>query len=155
MRWLGSITDSVSWFSSSVVSDSATPWIAAHQTSLSITNSWNLPKPMSIESVSHPTASSSVIPFTSCFQSFPELGSFQRSQFFATDGQILEFQLQHQSFQWNSGLISFGLTGLIWWQSAGLSRVFSNTTVQNYQFIYAQFLNDPTLTFIHDYWKKP
>ena len=45
----------------------------------------------------HPTISSSVIPFSSCLQSFPASGSFQMSQLFAS---VLEFQLQHQSFQW-------------------------------------------------------
>ena len=48
----------------------------------------------------HPTISSSVFPFYSCLLSFPASGSFQVSQFFALGGQILEFQLQHQSFQW-------------------------------------------------------
>ena len=53
----------------------ATPWIAARQASLSITNSRSLPKPMSIESVIHPIISSSVVPFSSCIQSFPASGS--------------------------------------------------------------------------------
>ena len=49
----------------------------------------------------HPTISSSVIPFSSCLQSFPASGSFQMSQLFASGGQSIgEFQLQHQSFQW-------------------------------------------------------
>ena len=48
----------------------------------------------------HPTVSSSVIPFSSCLQSFPASGSFQMSQFFPSGGQTLEFWLQHQSFQW-------------------------------------------------------
>ena len=48
----------------------------------------------------HPTISSSVIPFSSHIQSFPASGSFKMSQFFASGGQVLEFQLQHQSFQW-------------------------------------------------------
>ena len=48
----------------------------------------------------HPTISSSVIPFSPCLQSFPASGSFPVTQFFASGGQILEFQLQHQSFQW-------------------------------------------------------
>ena len=47
-----------------------------------------------------PTIPSSVIPFSSCLKSFPESGSFPISQFFASGGQVLEFQLQHQSFQW-------------------------------------------------------
>ena len=48
----------------------------------------------------HPTISSSVVPFSSCSQSFPVLGSFQMSQFLASGGQSIEFQLQHHSFQW-------------------------------------------------------
>ena len=53
-----------------------------------------------------------------------------------------------------SGLIFIGLTGLICWQSMGLSRVFSNTTVQNYRFVFSQFLYDPIVTSIHDHWKN-
>ena len=48
----------------------------------------------------HPTISSSVVPFSSCLQSFLASGCFQMSQFFISGGQILEFQLQHHSFQW-------------------------------------------------------
>ena len=48
----------------------------------------------------HPTISSSVVPFSSCPQSFPASGSFPMSQFFSSGGQSVEFQLQHQSFQW-------------------------------------------------------
>ena len=48
----------------------------------------------------HPTISSSVVTFSSCLQSFPASGSFPVSHFFTSDGQILEFPLQHQSFQW-------------------------------------------------------
>ena len=48
----------------------------------------------------HPTISSSVIPFSSRPQSFPASGSFPMSQLFASGGNVLEFQLQHQSFQW-------------------------------------------------------
>ena len=68
-------------FSRSVVSDSATPQIAARQDSLSITNSQSLLKPMSIGSVCHPTISSSVISFFSCPQPLPASGSFPVSQF--------------------------------------------------------------------------
>ena len=73
-------------FTGSVMSDSATRWTAAHQASLSITNSWSLLKLMSIESV---MPSSHLIPCLPllCFQSFPASGSFQVSQFFASGGQ--------------------------------------------------------------------
>ena len=66
---------------------SATPWTEARQASLSITNSQSLLKLMSIESVMHPTISSSVVPFSSCLQSFPALGSFQMSQLVSSGGQ--------------------------------------------------------------------
>ena len=48
----------------------------------------------------HPTISSSVVPFSSHLKFFPASGSFPMSQFFASGGKVLEFQLQHQSFQW-------------------------------------------------------
>ena len=77
----------------------ATPWTAARRASLSITNSQGLPITHVIEWC-HPTISSSVIPFSSCPQSCPASGSFPVSQLFASGGQRLEFQFQHQSFQW-------------------------------------------------------
>ncbi|CAI9174662.1 unnamed protein product [Rangifer tarandus platyrhynchus] len=67
---------------------SATPWTAAHQASLSITNSQSLLKLMSIKSGCHPAISSSVIPF-SFLQSFPASGSFPVSQFFTPGGQSI------------------------------------------------------------------
>ena len=65
-----------------------TPWITAHQASLSITNSQSLLKLTSIESVSHPAISSSVVPFSSCPKSFPASGSFPMSQLFAWGGHV-------------------------------------------------------------------
>ena len=67
----------------------ATPWIAARQASLSITISQSLLKLISIERGYHPTISSSVILSSSCLQSFPSLGCFQMSQFFASGGQSI------------------------------------------------------------------
>ena len=65
----------------------ATPWTAACQASLSITNSWSLPKPMSIESVMPSNHLILCRPFSSCPQSFPASGSFPMSQLFASSGQ--------------------------------------------------------------------
>ena len=65
------------------------PWTAAHQASLSITNSWSLLKLMSIESVMPSTISSSVVPCCSCLQPFPASGSFPVSQFFMSGGQSI------------------------------------------------------------------
>ena len=72
---------------------------------------------------------------------------------------LLEFQLQHQSFQWTpQGWTPLQWTGWISSQSKWLSRVFSNTTVQKHQFFSAQlsffFFYSPTLTSIHDHWKN-
>ena len=54
----------------------------------------------------HPTISSSVVPFSSCPQSLPASGSFPMSQLFTWGGKVLEFQLQHQSFQWTPRTIN-------------------------------------------------
>ena len=69
---------------------------------------------------------------------------------------VLEVQLQHQSFQWMNvqDWSPLGWTGWISLQSKGLSRVFSNTSVQKHQFFGAQVSYSPTLTSIHDYWKN-
>ena len=122
-------------FSCSVVSDSATPWTAAHQAFLSITNSRSLLKLMTVEWWwCHPTISSSVVPVSSCAQSFPASGSFQMSQFFASSSQSIGVSASASVFPMNiDGWFPLGLTGLISLQSNGLSRVFSNTTVQKHQ----------------------
>ena len=72
----------------------ATPWTAARQSSLSITNSQSPPKPISIESWCHPTISSSVVLF-SCPQSFPASGSFQMSQLFVSGGQNIAVSVDY------------------------------------------------------------
>ena len=77
----------------------ATPWTAAYQASGSTTNSQSLLKLISVESLMPSIISSSVSPFSSCLQSFPASRSFLVSHFCSSGGQILEFKLQHQSFQ--------------------------------------------------------
>ena len=107
-----------------------TPWTAAHQASLSITNSWSLFKPMYIESVYHPTISSSVIPFSSCLQSFPSSGSFQMSQFLTSGGPSIGVSASTSVFPMNiQDWFPLGCTGWISLLSKGLSRVFSNTEI--------------------------
>ena len=76
-----------------------TPWTAARQASLSITNSKSLLKLIFIELVM-PSISSSVVPFSSCLQSFPASGSIQWVSSSYQVAYVLEFQLEHQSFQW-------------------------------------------------------
>ena len=103
----------------------------------------------------HLTISSSVIPFSSCLQSFPASGSFQTSQFFATGGQSIRASASASVLPMNvENWFPLRLTGLISLQSRGLSRVFSNTTVQKHQFFNSSVLSclyGPTLTSLHDY----
>ena len=83
----------------------------------------------------HPTISSSVIPFSPHLQSFPASGSFQMSQFFTSGGQSIRVSASTSVLPVNiQDWFSLGLTGWISLQSKGLSRVFSNTTVQKHQF---------------------
>ena len=77
----------------------ATPWTAAHQASLSITNSRACSDSYPSSWLCHPTISSSVIPFSSCLQSFPASRSSPMSQFFTSGGQSVGVPLQHQSNQ--------------------------------------------------------
>ena len=87
----------------------------------------------------HPTISSSIIPFSSCLQSFPTSGSFQMSQLFTSCGQNIGVSGSTSVLPMNTQDWSpLGWTGWISLQSKGLSRVFSNTTVQKHQFFGAQ-----------------
>ena len=87
----------------------------------------------------HPTISSSVVPFSSCFQSFPASGSFPMSQFFASGGQSIGVSASASVLPMNiQDLFPLGWTGLISLQSKGLLRVFSNTIVQKHQFFSTQ-----------------
>ena len=86
----------------------------------------------------HPAISSSVIPF-SCLQSFPASGCFPKSQFFTLGGQSIAVSASASVLPMNSqDWFPLGWTGWISLQSKGLSRVFSNTTVQMHQFFGAQ-----------------
>ena len=87
----------------------------------------------------HPTISSSVVPFSSCPQSLPASRSFPMSQLFAWGGQSTGVSALASFPPKNTlGWSPLGWTGLISLQSKGLSRVFSNTTVQKHQFFRAQ-----------------
>ena len=103
----------------------------------------------------HPTISCLITPFSSCLQIFPASESFPISQSFASDGQsigasasasVLPMYIQDWfHLQW---------TGWISLQSKGLSRFFSNTTVQSIHSSALSSLYSPTLTSIHDHWKN-
>ena len=117
----------------------ATPCTAAGQASLSITNSWSFSNSCSSSQWCHPTISSSVIPFSSCLQSFPASGSFPMSQLFTSGGQSIGVSAIASVLPVNiQDWFPLGWTGWISLQSKGLSRVFSNTTVQKHQFFDAQ-----------------
>ena len=97
----------------------------------------------------HPTISSSAIPFSSCLQSFPASGSFPVTQFFASGGQSIGASASASVLPVNiQDWFPLGLTGLISLQSKGLSRVFSNTTVQKHQFFSSQ-LSSQSISHIH------
>ena len=123
-------------FSHSVVSDSLQPHDPQHArppcpspTARVHTNSCQLSR------WCQPTISSSVIPFSSCPQSFPASGSFQMSQLFPSGGQRIGVSASTSVLPVNTQDWSpLGWTGWISLQSKELSRVFSNTTVQKHQF---------------------
>ena len=112
----------------------ATPWIAERQASLSITTSGVHSNSCPSSRWCHPAISSSVIPF-SCPQSLPASESFPMSQLFAWGGQSTGVSASASFLPKNTQDWSpLGWTGWISLQSKGLSRVFSNTTVQKHQF---------------------
>ena len=97
----------------------------------------------------HPTISSSVVPFSSCLQSFPASGSFQMSQLFESSGQNIRASASSTVLPMNiQDWFPLGSTGWISLQSKGLSTAFSNTTVQKHQFFGAQ-LSSQSNSHIH------
>ena len=117
----------------------ATPWTAACQGSLSITNSRSPTNPCPLCQWCYPTISSSFVPFSCCPQLFPAPGSFQMSKLFASGGQSIGVSASTSVLPINAqDWFPLGWTGWISLQSRGLSRVFSNNTVQNHRFLGAQ-----------------
>ena len=142
-------------FSCSIVFDSATPWTAAHQASLSITNSQSLLRPMNIELVmpsNHLTLCHPLLFLPSIILSirvFPNESVFHIGA--TASASVLPVNIQYWFPLWWTGLISL--------QSKGLSRVFSSTTVWKHQFFGAQpsvwnCTKTTTLTSMHDCWKN-
>ena len=139
--WVGIIQPvSINQFSHSVVSSSLQP----HGLQLA-----RLPHPSPTpRTCSHscpsswwcyPTTSSSVVPFSSCLQSFPASGSFPMNKFFTSGGQSIGVSASVSVLpMYIQDLFPLGWTDWTFFQSKGLSRVFSNTTVQKHQFFDAQ-----------------
>ena len=139
-------------FSRSVASDSLRPHEPRHARPPCPSPTPRVhPNPCPLSWWCHPTISSSVAPFSSSPQSFPASGSFQMSQLFVSGGQsiglspLTSFLLKNTQY-WSP----LGWTGWISLQSKGLSRVFSNTTVQKHQFFSTQLfivqLSHPYMT---------
>ena len=122
-------------FSRSVVSDSSQPYELQHARPLCLTPTAGVhPNPCPLSQWCHTAISSSVIPFSSCPQSFPASGSFPVSQLFSSGGQRIGVSASTSVLPINTQDWSpLGWTGWISLQSKGLSRVFSNNTVQKQQ----------------------
>ena len=121
------------------------PWTAAHQASLSSPTPGDYLNSCPLSWWYHPTILSSVVPFSSCLQSFSPSGSFQMSQFFASGDQSIAASASTSVLPMNTQAWSaLGWTGWISLQSTGLSRVFSNTTVQKHQFFCTQLSLQPS-----------
>ena len=116
----------------------ATPWTAAHQASLSIANSWSLLNSGPLSQWWHPTVSSSVVALLLLPSVFPSLRVFANESVLRIrwpKSWNFSFSIVPMNIQdW----FPLGCTGLISLQSKGLSRLFSNTTVQRHQFFSAQ-----------------
>ena len=127
-------------FSHSVVSNSLRPYEPQHARPPCPSPTPGVhPNPCPLSRWCHPAISSSVIPFSSCPQSLPASGSFPMSQLFISDGQSIRVSASTSVLPMNTQDWSpLGWTGWISLQSKGLSRVFSNTTVQKHQFFGAQ-----------------
>ena len=142
-------------FSLLVVSDSATPWTAAPQASLSINNSWSLLKLMSIKLVkpsNHLILCHPLLLLPSIFQHH---GLFQGVSSSHQVAKVLELQLQHQSFQWIFKT-DFLYDWLVWSPCSPRDSQESSPTPQfkNINSLVLSFLHSPTLTSIHDHWKN-
>ena len=127
-------------FSCSVMSDSLWPHEPQHTRSAypsPTARVYTNPCPLSLWC--HPTISSSVVPFSSCSQSFPASWSFPMSQIFASGDQSIGVSASTSVLPMNTQVWSpLGWNGWISLQSKGLSRVFSNITVQKHQFFSTQ-----------------
>ena len=129
-----------------------TPWTAARQASLSITNSQSLLKLMSIKSVILSNHLILCQPFSSCLQSFPASGSFPMSQFFASGSQSTGVSASASVLPMNiQGLFPLGLTGLTSCSPRDSQESSPTPQFKSINSSVLSFLYGPTLTSIHDY----
>ena len=143
-------------FSRSVVSDALQPHEPQHARPPYPSPTPRVyPNPCPLSQWCHPTISFSVVPFSSCLQSFPASGSFQMSQLFASGGQSIGVSALHHSFQRNPrvDLLENGLVG------SPCSPRDSQESSPTPQFksinsSALSFLHSPTLTSVHDHWEN-
>ena len=120
-----------------------------HPRLLSSTISWSSLKLMSIESVMLSNHLILSLLLFLCFQSFPASGYFPMSRLFASSGQSIRASASASALPTNiQDWFSLGVIGFISWQSKGLSRDFSNTTIQKHQFFGSQLSVWPNLIFL-------
>ena len=140
-----------------VISNSLWPqWTAAHQTSLSFTISKSFLNSCPLRQGCHPTISSSLVPFSSCPQSFPASGSFSVGQIFTSGGQRIGASASASVLPMNwIGLISFRID---WFELPEVLRDSQKSSpspqFKSINFLALRLLCGPTLTSIHDYWKS-
>ena len=170
MKWLRVILNWLQWeglrkllrfklrvqLSCSVLSNSLGPYGLQHTRlpSLSITNSWSLLNSCPSIRWCHPTISASVVPFSSCLQLFPALGSFPMSWFFTSGGQSIGASASASVLPMNiQDWFPLGLTGSTC--SPRDSQESSPTPqLKSINSSVLSFLYSPTLTSIHDHWKN-
>ena len=142
-------------FSCSVVSNSETPWAAARQASLSITNSRSLLKLMSIELVMPSSRLILCCPLLLPPSVFPRIRIFQKSQLFASGGQSIGVSASASVFPMNIQ-DWFPLTGLVGspWHPRDSQASSPTPQFKSINFSAFTFLYSPTLTSIHDHWKN-
>ena len=137
-------------FSHSVMSDSAVPWTAAHSLPCLPPTLRSCSNSCSLSWWCHPTILSSVVPFSSCLQSFPASGYFPMNQFFASGGQSIGASASALVLPMNTkDWFPLGLTGLIASQESYPTPQFKSITSLVLRFLYGS-----TFTSIHDYWKN-
>ena len=136
-------------FSCSVVSDSAMHELQHARPPRSSPTAGVYPNSCPLSWWCHPTISSSVVPFSFCPQSFPASGSFPISQLFTSGGQSIRVSASTSVLPMNTqDWYPLGWAGWISLQSKGLSRVFSNTTVQKHHLFIVQ-LSSQSNSHIH------
>ena len=142
-------------FSHSVLSDSLRPHEPQHARPPCPSPTAGVhPNPCPLSQGCHPTIWSSVVPFSSC-QSFLTSGFFKWVSSSHQVAKVLKFQLQHQSFQWTlradllyKGLVGYPCSPRDSQESSPIPEF------KSINFLALSFLYSPTLTSIHDYWKK-